>query len=90
MGATNLLGWLATAVFVGSYFARGNGALRRLQMLGAMLWLVYGVFLGAPPVIAANALVMAAAAWTGRRKPVTSAGTMASFSCPDRPGSGAQ
>lgn len=63
----DLLGWVATAVFVGSYFCTRAAALRRLQVLGALLWVGYGVLLGAPPVIAANLLVMAAAAWTSRR-----------------------
>jgi len=62
----DLIGWLATAVFVGSYFMKA-GALRRMQMLGALLWLTYGVLLDAPPVIAANLLVMIAAGWTARR-----------------------
>ncbi len=33
-------------------------------MGGATLWIVYGFLIGAIPVIAANALVFAAAAWT--------------------------
>jgi uncharacterized protein with PQ loop repeat len=36
-------------------------------MLGAALWVLYGVLLGALPVIAANALVIAAAGWTAVR-----------------------
>lgn len=63
----DLLGWCATAVFVSSYFAKRAAALRRLQMLGAALWMVYGVLLHAPPVVVANVLVMIAAAWTARR-----------------------
>jgi uncharacterized protein with PQ loop repeat len=33
-------------------------------MVAAVLWIVYGVLIDATPVIAANALVFAAAAWT--------------------------
>ena len=61
---TQILGWIATAVFVGSYFFKQPAALRAVQMSGAVLWIVYGVLIGAVPVIAANALVFAAAAWT--------------------------
>ncbi|HVW68152.1 MAG TPA: hypothetical protein VHB68_04215 [Steroidobacteraceae bacterium] len=61
---TQILGWVATAVFVGSYFFRRPAALRAFQMLGAALWIVYGVLIDAMPVIAANVLVFAAAAWT--------------------------
>lgn len=61
---TEMLGWLATAVFVGSYFFAKPGALRAAQMAGATLWIVYGILIKATPVIAANALVLTAAAWT--------------------------
>ena len=65
---TQILGWVATAVFVGSYFFVRPAALRAVQMVGATLWIVYGFLIEATPVIAANALVFAAAAWTAFRK----------------------
>ena len=61
---TQMLGWVATAVFVASYFFKRPAALRGFQMLGAALWIVYGVMIEAMPVIAANVLVFGAAAWT--------------------------
>ena len=61
---TELLGWTATAVFVASYFFSRPGLLRGLQMLGAALWIVYGAWIAAAPVVVANALVFSAAAWT--------------------------
>jgi hypothetical protein len=61
------LGWVATAVFVGSYFCRRAGALRRVQMCGALMWVVYGVLIDAYPVVVANLLVVGAAAWTVTR-----------------------
>jgi hypothetical protein len=61
------LGWAATVVFVGSYFGRGASSLRRLQMAGAALWMVYGVVLHAAPVVVANVLVLAAAGWSELR-----------------------
>jgi hypothetical protein len=63
-----LLGWTATAVFVGSYFFIRPSVLRCVQMFGALLWVTYGVLIGASPVIVANLLVFAAAAWTIFRK----------------------
>jgi hypothetical protein len=60
---TQTLGWVATAIFVGSYFAR-PAMLRVCQMVAAVLWVVYGILIGALPVIAANILVFSAAAWT--------------------------
>lgn len=68
MGLVDLLGWCATAVFVASYFTRAE-SMRRIQAMGALLWIVYGVLLAAPPVVAANLLVLGAAAWTTRRAP---------------------
>jgi hypothetical protein len=65
------LGWLATAVFVGSYFCATPARLKRVQMLGALMWVTYGAFIGASPVVVANLLVFGAAAWTmGRQRPV--------------------
>jgi len=60
----NVLGWTATAVFVGSYFFSRPSLLRAVQMFGAALWIAYGLLIGASPVIVANALVFTAAAWT--------------------------
>jgi hypothetical protein len=60
---TQTLGWVATAIFAGSYFMR-PAALRAMQMAAAVLWIAYGILIDATPVIAANALVFAAAAWT--------------------------
>ena len=42
--------------------------LRRVQMAGALMWVVYGALLQVAPVVAANLLVLAAAAWTARRE----------------------
>jgi hypothetical protein len=62
------LGWAATAVFVGSYFVR-DASLRRMQIIGASIWIVYGLLIRAIPVAVANFLVLLAALWTGRRSP---------------------
>ena len=64
------IGWLATAVFVSSYLCSSARALRATQMAGAIVWMVYGLLVHAPPVFVANLLVLSAAAWTmarGRR-----------------------
>jgi hypothetical protein len=76
VSVTQILGWVATGVFVGSYFFSRPAALRALQMLGAALWIVYGFLIDATPVIAANVLVFAAAAWTSfTRNPVADPAT---------------
>jgi hypothetical protein len=63
-----VLGWAATCVFVASYFFAKPSRLRGFQMGGALLWMTYGVLIGSLPVIVANLLVFAAAAWTLLRK----------------------
>jgi hypothetical protein len=65
---TSALGWTATAVFVGSYFFSRPSLLRATQRAGAVLWITYGVLIGASPVIVANMLVFSAAAWTMMRR----------------------
>jgi hypothetical protein len=67
------LGWAATAVFVGSYFCTRASVLKRVQMMGALMWVAYGLLTQAAPVVAANLLVFGAAAWTGRRTAVARA-----------------
>jgi hypothetical protein len=64
----DLVGWLATAVFMISYFAKGPIALRRIQGVAALLWASYGILIHALPVIVANVLVAAAAVWTSVRR----------------------
>ena len=61
---TDYLGWIATAVFVSSYFFKKPALLRAAQMVGASLWIFYGLMIAAVPVVVANGLVFAAAAWT--------------------------
>ena len=76
---TQILGWIATAVFVGSYFFPRPATLRAMQMVGALLWIGYGVLIDALPVIAANVLVFSAAAWTafGRSRAINQPGRTA-------------
>jgi hypothetical protein len=64
---TEYLGWAATTVFVGSYFCTKADALKRMQMIGALMWVAYGILIKASPVVAANLLVFGAAGWTVMR-----------------------
>jgi hypothetical protein len=56
-----IIGWVATIVFTSSYFFRGAGALRWVQAVAALLWIIYGIAIHAAPVVVANGLVAAAA-----------------------------
>jgi Bacterial inner membrane protein len=55
------IGWIATTVFVVSYFCRSPDAMRRIQALAAALWIGYGIAIKAPPVIVANLVVASVA-----------------------------
>ncbi len=66
--AIEALGWAATAVFVGSYFFSRPEWLIRIQLVGAAMWVGYGLLMRAPPVVAANLLVMGAATWKTTRR----------------------
>jgi hypothetical protein len=62
------VGWLATAVFLCSYFAKRPTTLRRIQGIAASLWALYGILIHAWPVIAANILVAGVAVATSFRR----------------------
>lgn len=64
LSLADTMGWTATAVFVASYFFSKPAMLRGLQMLGAALWMAFGLLIASKPVIASNVLVFAAAGWT--------------------------
>ena len=61
---SDLIGWLATAAFASSYFFKNTRVLRYIQALAAGLWIIYGLFLQAYPVVASNLLIAVLAVWT--------------------------
>ena len=69
MHNVDLIGWLATAVFLVSYFTRSPKGLRRVQGIAAGLWAMYGVMIHSLPVIVANILVASVAVISSFRKP---------------------
>jgi len=58
------IGWVATAAFASSYFFKQPATLRWIQAGAALLWVVYGLAIGAMPVVAANVAVAAAAVYS--------------------------
>jgi hypothetical protein len=63
----DLIGWIATAIFAGSYRCKDPMMLRRVQALAACIWAVYGAIIGAAPVLVANLLVAGFAGWSSFR-----------------------
>ena len=62
------IGWIATAMFAGSYFLKRPAALRNLQALAALLWICYGLIIKAWPVVVANVAVAVSAVYTSWRQ----------------------
>ncbi len=60
----DMIGWVATAIFVSSYLLKDPIALRRIQALAAGLWVTYGVIIHATPVVVANLLVAGLAVYS--------------------------
>lgn len=67
MSAADWIGWAATAVFAASYLVRDPRRLRMTQAGAALVWIAYGLLLGAAPVVGANAAVAAIALLSLRR-----------------------
>jgi hypothetical protein len=61
---TEWVGWIATAMFVSSYFCARADSLKRVQVAAAVLWVGYGLLTHALPVVASNALLIGVAGWT--------------------------
>jgi hypothetical protein len=61
------IGWVATAMTVGSYFCRNQLTLRRVQAVSAVVWMSYGVAISARPIITANVIVASVAGWSTLR-----------------------
>jgi hypothetical protein len=62
-----MIGWVATAAFATSYFFRRPATLRKIQAFAACLWIMYGVAIGALPVIVANVIVAGSALYSSFR-----------------------
>ena len=63
------LGWMATALFAVSYFAKTSRAMRRLQASAALLWVAYGIWINALPIIVANVIVAGLAVYSDWKQP---------------------
>jgi hypothetical protein len=63
------LGWMATVLFAVSYFAKTSRAMRRLQASAALLWVGYGIWMNALPIIVANVIVAGLAVYSDWKQP---------------------
>lgn len=58
------IGWIATALFAGSYFCKQPAMLRKVQAGAALLWILYGMVIGSLPVVVANCVVAVVALYS--------------------------
>ena len=56
MSSNDMIGWVATSLFVASYFVSPKG-LRLIQSSAAILWIIYALNISAYPAVAANLLI---------------------------------
>ena len=54
----DVLGWIATAVVVGSFAIQDVRKLRMINMIGSMLWIAYGFLKQDNPIIFVNASII--------------------------------
>jgi hypothetical protein len=66
MRAADVLGWLATTMFLASYLWKDQRKLRRAQAAAAIVWAAYGLILHALPIVVANVLVAAVALYSAQ------------------------
>jgi hypothetical protein len=62
------VGWVATGLFGASYFCKRPTTLRWVQAGAALLWIAYGLAIGARPVVLANVIVATLAVWSSLRR----------------------
>tara|TARA_Y100001970_G_scaffold249736_1_gene320658 strand:+ start:1986 stop:2210 length:225 start_codon:yes stop_codon:yes gene_type:complete len=58
MSTLELVGWVATFVVIGSFLVNDMIKLRSINLVGATLWLIYGIIASSYSIIFLNIVVM--------------------------------
>ena len=58
MNYLEVVGWIATFVVIGSFLINDMLKLRSVNLIGATLWLVYGIISGSFSIMFLNIVVM--------------------------------
>jgi hypothetical protein len=69
---SDLVGWLATAIFSSSYFVKNPIALRLVQASSSLCWMIHGIQVHSRPLMIANIIAITLAlgsAWQMAAKP---------------------
>ena len=58
MSTLELVGWIATFVVIGSFLVNDMIKLRSINLVGATLWLIYGIIASSYSIMFLNIVVM--------------------------------
>lgn len=58
MNYLEVIGWIATTFVISSFLINDMLRLRAVNLIGALCWLVYGVFASAPSIIFLNVVIV--------------------------------
>ena len=58
MNYLEIVGWIATFVVIGSFLINDMLKLRSVNLIGATLWLIYGIIAGSFSIMFLNIVVM--------------------------------
>ena len=58
MSTLELVGWVATFVVIGSFLVNDMIKLRSINLIGATLWLIYGIIASSYSIMFLNIVVM--------------------------------
>ena len=58
MSTLELVGWVATFVVIGSFLVNDMIKLRSINLVGATLWLIYGIIASSYSIMFLNIVVM--------------------------------
>ena len=58
MNYLEIVGWIATFVVIGSFLINDMLKLRSVNLVGATLWLIYGIIAGSFSIMCLNIVVM--------------------------------
>ena len=58
MNAIDVLGWVATCVIILSFLVNDIKLLRGLNLVGALLWCIYGFIVGTSSILVLNLVIV--------------------------------
>lgn len=66
-----LIGWIAMGITISSFFFQKMRTLRTINLIGCLLWMVYGTLLVSVPIVLTNMAIAATHAFWFVKNPKT-------------------